>query len=356
MLTLSSLALIFAAYTAALAQSETCSLDPNHYTLGQKQLDDGEYEGARRSFACAIQADPLNLDAYRGQIEADLLMGAYGSAMRGYTDLGIALNETIPDAVEQIIAGYEARLEAAPNAIDALTGYSFALWWLSDYQAALLQLDRLLALQPDNLYGVVFRGSTLMFLGETRLGEDSFARALAAGDTADIQFMIADAYMYGAGEVELAYDAAKIADSLGMNTSRLTAILGAGALLVDGDETAAAGYFARHIEVVTTEWVDIDELVRDSVTEVTFVPGVSFRVPLNVNAGERLSIIIGNGSSGVDTLLALVAPDGSFVTGSDDYIDLNAGFERIMDEGGTYTLWLTSFEGAGSGEVTISRE
>jgi hypothetical protein len=54
--------------------------------------------------------------------------------------------------------------------------------------------------------------------------------------------------------------------------------------------------------------------------------------------------------------MVLLDADGRPITGNDDFIDLNAGFELEVVADEIYNLWLTSFEGAGSGAVILSRE
>jgi hypothetical protein len=66
------------------------------------------------------------------------------------------------------MAGYAARLSAAPDDVPALTGASFAHWWFFEYPAAVHVVNGLLALLPNDLYGNLFRGSSRLLQGMAR--------------------------------------------------------------------------------------------------------------------------------------------------------------------------------------------
>ena len=57
-----------------------------------------------------------------------------------------------------------------------------------------------------------------------------------------------------------------------------------------------------------------------------------------------------------DTILVLLAPDGTPVVGSDDAKFYFAGFEWVAGETGTYRLLVTSFESVNTGELVVTRD
>lgn len=340
----------------AYASDEACTGETDYLAQGQALLDAGDYRGAIAAFSCAAKAAPEALNAYRGRIEASLLSGAYADAVGDDTAIMIHVIPTTPDAFESMIADYESRLAGAPDNITLLAGLSFAQWWVSDYAAAIDTLDHILELDPDNRYATAFRGSSRYFNEEFEDGDADFARALELEpDNAHLQFVLADAYIYGAGDYANARIAALEANELGLHTPRLNMIL-ATAYSAEGDEATAAQYFAEHIRSATTNMVQGDLLAAGEIVTLEFVPGRSYTIPLEVTAGETLTVNLDSPADGVDTMLVLVAPDGSLVAATDDVVDLNAGLEGvIIAEGGTYNLLIATFEGAGTGEVIVTR-
>ena len=77
-------------------------------------------------------------------------------------------------------------------------------------------------------------------------------RALAlAPVSADVRFIVADAYTYGLIDPERAFNEAMLALNRGLDTPRVHAIL-ATSYHAFGDELSAALHIQRHFELVTT--------------------------------------------------------------------------------------------------------
>ena len=51
---------------------------------GQAFIDEGLYKQAVKEFTCVIDAQPTEVDGYRGRIEAQLLLGLYSDELRDY--------------------------------------------------------------------------------------------------------------------------------------------------------------------------------------------------------------------------------------------------------------------------------
>ncbi len=304
---------------------------------------------------CLFGGMSLGLEVYRDRAEANLLAGAYSNALADYTRI-LALEVPVtPDSFDQILAIYNARLAANPDDLAALTGYSFAQWWIGDYPAAVTALDHLLELTPDNVYAILFRGSSRLFDGDMG-GEDDLARALElAPDSADAHFIVADAYVYAYWNPDRAFDEATTAKEMGLDTPRVNAIL-ATVAFDRGDEALATQLFAEHIAGATSEYVETEPLAAGASLTLDFVPGRSYVIPVEAAAGETLTLLAASEADGVDTMAVLLGPDGALVTSNDDHTDLNAGIIRQVEAAGTYTLLLGSFEGAATGEVVLSRE
>lgn len=361
-LTLIALVALIAALVFALplaGQSDTCAADlsaEQHAADGQSAFEAGDYAAAIAAFTCAIDADPQLVAAYRGRIDASLMSGAFSDALRDYTRLLSVVVPEQPDALEQINADYAAALEADPENIVLLTGYSFDLWRVYDHETAITLIETLNALVPDDVYGILFRGSLHLYAGDVDEGEADFARALElAPDNPHVHFIIADAYTYALGDLERAADAANTAIELGLDTPRLTAIL-ATSYLVAGDDQTAATYFLRHIGDASSEEIETDPLDVGGALTLDVLPGRAFRIPVEVSEGETLTIVITSVDDAVDSLLVVLDSDGNPVTANDDSVGFNAGLDWTVPAAGSYTLYLTSFESAGTGEITVTRE
>lgn len=331
--------------------AERCTVE-----TGQRFINEGRYEHAIREFTCVINAQPTEVEGYRGRSEARLLLGQYSDAYRDYALVTALVLPARPDAEEAILAGYAARLAIAPEDIPALTGASFASWVFFDYASAISLLDRLLGVRPDDVYGVLFRGSSRLLKGVTRAGGVAdLERAIAlAPHSPDVRFIVADAYTYGLPDPERAFAEATRALEWGLDTPRVHAIL-ASAHLAFGDALAAAAHIQRHIELVTTELVPISPIDAGASLALDLAPGRTYEILVTAIAGESISITT-RSRDFTDTILVLLAPDGSPVVGSDDYKKFFAGIKWVASGTGTYRLRVTSFESVNTGVLVVKRD
>src|SRR5262249_22237608 len=135
---------------------------------GQAMIDAGQYDRAVREFTCVIDAQPTAVEGYRGRIEAELLLGRYSDALGDYARITAVVLPVHPDARETVGAGYAVRLAVSPDDLVALTGASFERWTAFDYPQAIHLLNRLLAVQPNDVYGNLLRGSSRLLHGSTK--------------------------------------------------------------------------------------------------------------------------------------------------------------------------------------------
>ncbi len=342
-----------AAGSAKAAEAEKCAAE-----TGQLFINEGRYERAIREFTCVIETRPTEVEGYRGRIEAELLLGRYSDAVRDYARVTALVEPAHTDAEDTIIAGYVARLAVTPEDIPALTGASFARWWFFDYAQAIHLLNRLLDVRPDDVFGALFRGSSHLLHGahgaERAEGMADLERAIAlAQQSADVRFIVADAYTYGHPDPERAFAEASLALAWGLDTPRVHAIL-ASAYLAFGDNSAAAVHIQRHIELVTTEILTTSPLAAGASLSLDLAPGRTYEIPVAAIAGETLSIVTSSRDF-YDSILVLLAPDGTPVVGGDDYKQYFAGFEWVAGATGTYRLRVTSFESVNTGVLVVTR-
>jgi tetratricopeptide (TPR) repeat protein len=340
-----------AAGSVRAANTEQCTAEQ-----GQLFIDEGRYKSAIREFTCVIESHPTEVEGYRGRIEAELLLGRYSDAVRDYARVTAFVLPVHPDVEDTIRAGYAARLAITPRSISVLTGASFARWWFFDYAAAIHLLNRLLGVQADNVYGNLFRGSSRLLLGATKAeGAADLERAIAlAPQSADVRFIVADAYTYGQPDPQRAFGEASLALDWGLDTPRVHAII-ATSYNAFGDQLAAASHIQRHIELVTTELLTVSPITAGDSLSLDLVPGRTYEIPVAATAGETISIMTSSRDF-YDTILVLLAPDGTPVLGSDDDRFYFAGFEWIAAAAGTYRLQVTSFESVNTGELDVTRD
>ena len=324
---------------------------------GQAFIDNGQYAQAVSEFTCLVDAQPTEVEGYRGRIEAELLLGRFSDAVRDYTRVTAYVEPVHPDAKLVIYDGYADRLAASPDDVPALTGASFARWYFFDYPQAIHVLDHLLAVKPDDLYGTLFRGSNRLLKNVNKArGIADLEQAIAmAPSSPDVRYVVADAYTYGQpSDPARALAEATSALDGGLDTPRVHAILGA-AYTALGDPAAAALEVQQHLDLVTTNLVPTSPLAARDTRTLDLVPGLTYEIPLTVTAGETISISTSSHEF-TDTIALLLAPDGSPVLGSDDTpTGYFAAFSYVAQETGTYLLRVTSFESVSTGALTVTR-
>jgi tetratricopeptide (TPR) repeat protein len=322
---------------------------------GQVLIDQGNYKQAVKEFTCVIDAQPTEVDGYRGRIEAQLLLGLYSDALRNYGRVTAHVLPVHPDGASTILAGYDARLSAEPGNIAALTGASFAHWWLFSYAQATHLLNQLLAEHPNDVYGNLFRGSSRLLRGATNAGVVDLERAIAlAPENPNVHFIAADAYTYGLFDPQRAFAEATLALNGGLDTPRVHAIL-ASSYLAFGNLPAAVAHIARHFELVTTELVPAPAILPGESLTVSLAPGRTVEIPVPASAGETIAVATSSHDYW-DTIALLLAPDGTPVAGSDDANQYFAAFSWPAAETATYRLRVTFFEAVNSGLLLVKRK
>lgn len=342
----------------ALSKAQRAACRGSSLKKGQKQIDRGRLEAAIVTFSCVIDDDPLALDGYRGRAEAKLLSGRYSDAMRDYALVTAVVMPERSDAPDAILSSYDARLAEDGDDIAALTGASFAHWWYFDYATALSLLDELALLEPNDLYGVLYRGSSRLFVGDDIPGGVAdFERAIElAPGSRDVRFIVADGYTYAYPDAARARQEAMLALAWGLDTPRIHAIL-ASAAFAQGDEAAGAKHLKRHVKLVTTELVATPPLAVGASMLLDFVAGRTFQIPIHATNGQPLSIRTTSPSGAIyDSVVVLTGPGGAAVIGNDDFVDYFAGFDWTPAKTGVYTLNVTTFEGVGTGDLEVSSE
>lgn len=357
LLFLTFIAVVLTSSPALTAYAGNCCCGAT-LSQGQQKINQGDYQGAIHIFECIITANPQTVDAYRGRIEAELMLGRYSDAFADYARVTAVVLPVNPDAGEEILDGYEARLASNPWSVTALKGASFAYWWLFEYDETISLLNRLLLINSNDVYANLFRGSNRLFLGSNVSGgEADLNRAIQlAPYSADVRFIVADAYTYALPDPDRALDEAWLALWWGLDTPRVHAIL-ASAHTALGNTAYATYHLDRHLDLVTDETVGTTSLNVGGTKTLSLVPGRVFEIPIPAVSGHRIAIETSSTDPDVwDTILVLYAPDGSPVIGNDDFVDYYAGLDWVAPQTGTYKLRVTSFEAVSTGPLVVSRD
>jgi hypothetical protein len=106
---------------------------------------------------------------------------------------------------------------------------------------------------------------------------------------------------------------------------------------------------------VTTELVAVQPLDVGGALALDLVPGRTYEIPIPATAGETISIATSSPDFW-DTIVVLLAPDGTPVVGSDDAKAYFAAFDWVAPTTGTYRLLATSFESINTGELRVTRD
>ena len=349
-------AIIFVAIALIAVASEAQANPPCSVEQGEAYIEQGRYDHAIREFSCVIDADPTSVEGYRGRIEAKVLLGRYSDAVRDEQNIVAFVLPVHPDANATILAHYSARLANSPNDIKALTGLSFSRWWFFDYPQAIQVLNQLIALEPNDVYPNLFRGSSRLLSGAAKArGIADIERAITIDPTnPHVRFIVADAYTYGPHDYTRAFAEASLALQWGLNTPRIQAILGA-AHNAFGNTLESADHVEKSIDMVTTELVPTAPMSAGTSVDLNFVPGRVYEIPINVAAGETISIATSSRDFW-DTVCVLVGPDGPPVIGSDDARAYFAEFDYVAPTTGTYKLKVTFFESVITGSLNVTRK
>jgi hypothetical protein len=320
---------------------------------GQEFINNGHYQLAVREFTCLIEAFPTEVEGYRGRIEAQLLLDQFSDAMRDAARITAFVLPVHPDAQETVLDAYDTRLVANPNSIPALTGASFLRWWRFEYDQALPLIEKLRTIAPKDVYANLYRGSAKMLSGDQGAADLEKAILLAPANP-HVHFIVADAYTYGDPKPIRAFAEASLALFGGLNTPRVHAIL-AVSYTAFGNELLAASHVKTHIDQVTTELVKLAPLPANNTLSLQLAAARTFEIPVAVTAGSKLQISTSSDDFW-DTILVLLAPNGTPVASSDDLDDYFAGLDWTAPATGVYRLRVTSFESINTGGLTVTRK
>src|SRR5262249_20439664 len=110
-----------------------------------------------------------------------------------------------------------------------------------------------------------------------------------------------------------------------------------------------------HIQQVTTALVPTAPMASGASLKLPLIPGRTYDIPVALTAGQPVSIATSS-KDFYDTIMVLIAPDGTPVIGSDDAHGYFAAFDDVAGQTGSYHLWVTSFESVDTGDLVVTRD
>ncbi len=344
-----------------VAANTTCDTTANEMAKGQQSLQTADYETALAAFTCAIEADSTQYQPFLGRIQANLLAGYYVNALEDYLFVRARIYHPPNHSLfRDMIAPYNEDLKAAPDDKEQLTMRSFMYWCDLDNFKALKDLNHLLEVDPQNVYGNLLQGAIYVAIGSLDKASEDFSRALEQ-DSENPQLLFLIAYVYGSyGQdnhdkkaFEQTTDYLNQAVELGFDDPlryRLQAFIDTG---IGTPEQAAADYL-KHMNAVSPEIIELGGLTVDEASSFSIAPHQTYQFTLEAQAGHQLFISARGIPHTLDTFIVLLDPHGNPVTSNDD-VDtpdsLIDGYQ--VSESGTYTLLVSTILGYGDGDGAV---
>lgn len=162
-------------------QAQACGQGQSALDLmsaGAIALNARDYQTAVFQYDCALEIDPNLSEAYLGRGMAYILLRDFREGGRDLTSAVTLSGQVDEDYVGAQIAQIEALLAVSPQDVSLMTILGYWHWWSADDDAALATYDQILALEPDNVFAHLYRGSSLMYMGQTRAAGRSFDQAI----------------------------------------------------------------------------------------------------------------------------------------------------------------------------------
>lgn len=328
-------------FDAALADSATQVEDnaddvPTLIRRGYLLWRNIEDEAALEVFETILDIEPDNVFAtlFRGSSNQYL-----GNTEDAAADFERVTNELAPDnlSVVQFIA-------------ETYSG-------TDDYERTLQYYDLALALDPRNAGYYVARAWAYNSLGDSSGAEADYLKALSLRPTdADIREDIAWSYI-NQGRYAEAIPMASTA--LVYDSSLLFSYLARGVAMTELGNTRGGAQDFRAFFLLNELSSETAELEEGSAT-LAFEPGMVFRVALEAEAGDVVTISAVSADDAVDPLLLVLDANGVPLIGNDDaeaLVDYNSLISDLtLPTDGEYTILVTHAGAGDTGDVTLTVE
>lgn len=175
---------------SAMAQT-ACTPGSDFAASGASAFSAGDYALALTSFGCAIAENPSNYELYADRMRAALLAGRYAQAVADAN----ALRDFARPVFETELQAVSFEISANPSDVGNLMVRALLFWADARDFDALADCEQILALDPNNAFAYLFRGSSNQYLGDRLTPADDFADAIQlSGQSADVYALIGSTY------------------------------------------------------------------------------------------------------------------------------------------------------------------
>ncbi|MDX1994655.1 MAG: tetratricopeptide repeat protein [bacterium] len=308
-----------------------------HYRRGLAYLSLGDYADAVNDFDQAIALLPEYGDAYAARGDAHHALGNFEDALDDYGEfvrLGGELDPVQQERIEVMEMALTATAQPAPTGTRrpsstpraTATHVATATRAATATQVAASSARITPTADSEAAQTALDRGSALLADGDCAAAMEEFTEAVRL-DPNQLYAWISRAYCRS----------------------------------ILGEDQPAAEDALRFVELQEQEVIEGDALETDEIVTLEMVYGRVYRLPLELREGETITLSAVPEPDGVDTLIVLLAPDGTPLIHNDDYDLSNTVLEsRIVNfpvpESGTYTLIVTHAGGNNTGAVGVVLE
>jgi tetratricopeptide (TPR) repeat protein len=335
--------------TPMAAQDDACDATPDYLAEGKANISEGDYWTAAASFACAIQNDPNNYQAY-------FWRGGLAGAEGDYDQLGNDLytfmshrsgrNDSLRVAIVQSLPGLTEAVNARPD--DSVLYLLRGLATLVADLNAVADFEHVIELAPENAAGYLFAWLTINQATIPDFTDPNFVKgAELAADS-----ILLD-WMHAFSAIDISQSSAQASvnhfnDVIAEQPAHpfAYAARGMASVLLKDTVTATNDYY-EHIQNTQTSVFYQDALELGTTLKLNAVAGRVYHIPLALEAGERLNISANRSDGGIFYVFPITGvvlnPAGELMP---------APYTILIQMGGTQTP-ITGLEIPESGTYTL---
>ena|GEM_PF-2434371 len=280
------------------------------FKLGEVFVAVGQYSGLvtyLSTASLAIQLNPRDAEAFRE---------------RGIAHLGLG-------ELDQAVSDFNQAIELNADDAEAYVQRAAARRLAEDYEAAIRDFTRAIEIDPDNAGYYFDRAWTHERLQNYDDAIADLTRALELSPEEDTSSnYLSRGIMYS----------------------------------LNGDHAEAGADYLEWVAAIETDTVAAGALALGEAAAIDMNQGSVFRFTFEAEAGQHLKIsaVSARPSADVDTLIIILAPDGTPLYGKDDVV-VNEDSRAIIDDfpvpdDGSYTLIVSHAGGTSQGAVSVSIE
>lgn len=163
-------------YVLPAAAQADCDPAIDYVAKAELAATAGNYSAAISAYDCALTIEPDEASILFERALTGILLPEL--RQQYLIDINNALN-VAPELLDDALIRINALVDASPDAIEPLIRRAYLLWRSIDDEGAMLDFEAILAIEPDNIFATLFRGSSNLYLGNMDDAAADFERAIA---------------------------------------------------------------------------------------------------------------------------------------------------------------------------------